>query len=64
MAPKRDDEIAVTIRFPKDLHEEASKAAAVDERSFNLYVVRAVRAQVERDSGLAPADTVSRKKSR
>jgi predicted HicB family RNase H-like nuclease len=48
MSPS-DDEIAVTIRFPKDVHAEAAKAAKADDRSFNLYVVRAVRAQIEAD---------------
>lgn len=43
------DEVAVTIRFPPDVHSDAVKAAAADQRSFNLYVVRAVRAQVEQD---------------
>ena len=47
MGPKRDDEVAVTIRFPKDVHAEAQKSAEADERSFNLWVVRAVRAQLE-----------------
>ncbi|HXJ49416.1 MAG TPA: YlcI/YnfO family protein, partial [Candidatus Acidoferrum sp.] len=41
------DEVAVTIRFPKDVHAEAQKAAEADERSFNLWIVRAVRAQLD-----------------
>ena len=53
MPAKRDDddkdEIPVTIRFPKDVHAKATKLAKVDERSFNLYIVRATRAQIEQD---------------
>lgn len=41
--PKNPDEVAVTIRFPKDVHERASRAADEEERSFNLVIVRAVR---------------------
>lgn len=42
-----DEEIPVTIRFPEDVHSDAKKFAAADQRSFNLYIVRAVKAQNE-----------------
>lgn len=37
----------MTIRFPEDVHSDAKKFAAADQRSFNLYIVRAVKAQNE-----------------
>jgi len=53
MAGKRGkddkDEVPVTVRFPVDVHADAAELAKRDERSFNLYVVRAVRSQIERD---------------
>jgi len=53
MGPRKDDderdEVPVTIRFPRGLQAEAKEFADADDRSFNLYVVRALRAQVESD---------------
>jgi predicted HicB family RNase H-like nuclease len=49
MTKKDDDEVPVTIRFPRGVHAGAKDAAEADDRTLNSYVVRAVKAQLERD---------------
>lgn len=51
MAPKKTTagEIPVTVRFPPDVHVDATKAAEADDRSFNNYVVVAVREKIAAD---------------
>ncbi len=41
--PKNPDEVAVTVRFPKDVHAAAAAASVEEERSLNQVLVRAVR---------------------
>lgn len=47
--PKRevDEEVPVTIRFPRDVHTDAKAEAVADDRTLNSVVVKAVRLYVE-----------------
>lgn len=47
--PPKVVEVPVTIRFPPDVHAKMVTGAAADERSINQYVVRAVKAQLDRE---------------
>ena len=59
------DEIPVTVRFPADIQRRAKRLADKEERSFNLWIVRAVRDRVEQDERaetLAVAEPVPKKR--
>jgi predicted transcriptional regulator len=43
----KDPTVTVSIRMPTDVHAEADRLAKADDRTLNVYVVRAVRAQNE-----------------
>lgn len=50
--PKNEEEVPVTIRFPKDLHGWAKDRAEEEDRTLNAVVVRALKAareQAERE---------------
>lgn len=46
---KTDRKVTRSVAFPSDVYEAANTAAKADDRSLNSYVVRAVKAQLERD---------------
>jgi len=66
MPRKREEEreIPITIRFPPEVHTQATALADEDDRSFNSYVVRAVRAQIERDREFERERDAKRKAAR
>lgn len=41
-------EVPLMIRLPRDLHAAVRAAADKDERSLNSWVIRALRAQLEK----------------
>lgn len=46
---KSEHKVTRSIAFPGDVYEAANAAAVADDRSLNSYVVRAVKAQLERE---------------
>lgn len=44
---KADEEVPITVRFPRDVRDEAKKLADADRRSFNLFVVMAVEEAIK-----------------
>ncbi len=46
---KAEPKMTRSIAFPKSVYDAANAAADADDRSLNSYVVRAVKAQLERE---------------
>lgn len=46
--PAADNAVTISVRFPAATHQAAKTEAEADRRSFNLFVVMAVDAAVER----------------
>lgn len=44
---EKDENVTVSIRFPKNLHKDAETEANADDRTLNSLVVKAVRVYVE-----------------
>jgi len=48
-AEQKADTVAVTLRFPRELHERLSELATREERTFLTTVLRAIRAGLDGD---------------